>query len=141
LTTCGPEIRVLKIEDAEEKVGEEENSVAQGSYRRSDIDIEQENAELAAKAEQLCRERIAAAELGQKKVVYILPYQNAGVWHCVLRTSDFFLVISVSGNRKMKAVHKDLRSNMVTGKRDDIVQRENFFPIVRVWGEILWYIL
>ncbi|KAG9957639.1 hypothetical protein KCU78_g24662, partial [Aureobasidium melanogenum] len=87
--------------------------------------------------EQLCRERIAAAELGQKKVVYILPYQNAGVWHCVLRTSDFFLVISVSGNRKMKAVHKDLRSNMVTGKRDDIVQRENFFPIVRVWGEIL----
>ncbi|KAG9543204.1 hypothetical protein KCU79_g17654, partial [Aureobasidium melanogenum] len=31
----------------------------------------------------------------------------------------------------MKAVHKDLRSNMVTGKRDDIVQRENFIPIVR----------
>ncbi|KAH0360793.1 hypothetical protein KCU65_g9167, partial [Aureobasidium melanogenum] len=120
LTTCGPEIRVLKIEDAEEKVGEEENSVAQGSYRRSDIEIEQENAELAAKAEQLCRERIAAAELGQKKVVYILPYRNAGIWHCVLRTSDFVLVVSVSGNRKMKAVHKDLRSNMVTGKRDDV---------------------
>ncbi|KAH0048289.1 hypothetical protein KCU96_g24301, partial [Aureobasidium melanogenum] len=120
LTTCGSEIRVLKIEDADEKVGEKENSVAQGSNRRSDIDIEQENAELAAKAEQLCRERIAAAELGQKKVVYILPYQNAGVWHCVLRASDFILVISASGNKKMKAVHKDLRSNMVTGKRDDV---------------------
>ncbi|THY71176.1 hypothetical protein D6C93_10523, partial [Aureobasidium pullulans] len=118
LTTCSPEIRVLKIKDGNEKVGEEEKSVAQGSNRRSDIDIEQENAELAAKAEQLCRERVAAAELGQKKVVYILPYQNAGVWHCVLRAPDFILIVSVSGNRKMKAVHKDFRSNMVTGKRD-----------------------
>ena len=104
LRTCGPEIRVLEIEDADGRVGEKENSVAQGSNRRSDIDIEQENAELATKAEQLCRERIAVAELGRKKVVYILPYQDAGVWHCVLRTSDFVLNVSVSGNRKMKVI-------------------------------------
>ena len=104
LTTCGPEIRVLKIKDADEKVGEKENSAAQGSNQRTDIDIEQENAELVAKAEQLCREQIAVADLGQKKVIYVLPYQDAGVWHCVLRASDFVLIVSVSGNRKMKVI-------------------------------------
>ncbi|KAH0196342.1 hypothetical protein KCU99_g9458, partial [Aureobasidium melanogenum] len=129
LTTCGSEIRVLKIEDASEKVGDEENSVAQGSKRRSDIDIEQENAELAAKAEQLCKERIAVADLGQMKDVYILPYQNAGVWHCVLRASDFVLNVSVSENRKMKTVHKDLRSNMIIAGREDVNMSKIVLPL------------
>lgn len=142
LTTCGPKIRVLGIVDVDKQVGEKENSAAQGSTRRSDIDIdidiEKENAELAAKAEQLCREQIAVADLGQGKDIYIRPYRNAGVWHCILQTSESVLNLSVSGDRKMKVieppqcttcglrlteiqtVHKDLRSNIVTGERDDV---------------------
>ena len=102
LTVCGPEIRVLEAMVVNEQVEEKENDRAQRPDQEQNIDIEQEDMELIAEAEQLFSRQISAAELDHKTIGYILPYRHTGVWHCMFRSSDLVLVISVTTSRKMK---------------------------------------
>ncbi|KAG9801026.1 hypothetical protein KCU95_g108, partial [Aureobasidium melanogenum] len=130
-------IRVLEAMVVNEQTKEKENDRAQRSDQEQNIDIEQEDMKLIAEAEQLFSRQVAIAEYDHKAVGYILPYRHTGVWHCMFRSSDLILVISVTASRKMKAVNKNLQTNVITVKRDDvqslpiIIQREDFIPIIR----------
>lgn len=138
ITTCGPEIRFLEVVGTCEQMAGKRSRTAQESNWGPHINIEQGDTELIAKAEELFREQVDVADLGQNEVIYILPYQHAGVWHCGLKMSDFILITSVSQDKKMRTidprhwtscvyrltylqgVHKDLHSNMITGWRDNV---------------------
>jgi hypothetical protein len=102
LTVCGPEIRVLEAMVVDEQVEEKDNDRAQRQDQEQNIDIEQEDMKLIAEAEQLLSRQVAIAEFDHKAVGYILPYRHTGVWHCMFRSSDLILVISVTASRKMK---------------------------------------
>jgi len=102
LTVCGPEIRVLEAMVVNEQVEEKGNDRAQRPDQEQNIDIEQEDMDLIDEAERLFTRQVSAAELDHKTIGYILPYRHIGVWHCMFRSSDLVLVISVTASRKMK---------------------------------------
>jgi hypothetical protein len=106
LTACEPRIRVLEVMVVDDRVGETEVQRTHQSDQQKMIEIEQEDMDLVAKAEKLFREQVSVSDLDQKAVRYILPYRHAGVWHCMFRSSDSILVISVTENKEMKVTDR-----------------------------------